>query len=137
MPNIADLYDQLGGSSVFSSLDLASGYHQFRLHPDDIPKTGFRTPLGAYQFRVLPFGLTNAGATFQATMNRIFQRYLNKFVLVYLDDILVFSNTPQEHTKHLALVLELLQSHKLYAKLSKCSTAVSCLSSGISSDEMA
>ena len=120
MPNTADLYDQLGGSSVFSSLDLASGYHQIRLHPDDIPKTGFRTPLGAYQFRVLPFGLTNAGATFQATMNRIFQPYLNEFVLVYLDDILVFSKTPEEHKKHLALVLELLQSHKLYAKLSKC-----------------
>ena len=104
MPNTADLYDQLGGSSVFSSLDLASGYHQIRLHPDDIPKTGFRTPLGAYQVRVLPFGLTNAGATFQATMNRIFQPYLNKFVLVYLDDILVFSKTPEEHKKLLALV---------------------------------
>jgi 8-oxo-dGTP pyrophosphatase MutT (NUDIX family) len=120
LPLISDLYDQLGGSTVFSSLDLASGYHQLRLHPDDIPKTSFRTPLGAYQFRVLPFGLTNSGATFQATMNRIFQPYLNKFVLVYLDDILVYSKTPAEHVEHLSTVLETLRTHRLFAKATKC-----------------
>ena len=120
LPRIDDLLDQLHGASVFSSLDLQSGYHQIRIKDEDVPKTAFRTPLGHYQFRVLSFGLTNAPATFQAVMNSIFRKHIGKFVLVYLDDILIFSKSPQEHAQHLRMVLDILGQHKLYAKMPKC-----------------
>ena len=120
LPLITDLYDKLGGATVFSTLDLASGYHQVLLHPDDVEKTTFRTPLGSYAFRVLPFGLTNSGAVFQAQMNRIFREQLGKYVLCYLDDICVYSRTPEEHLVHLEKVFEILRTNKFFAKQSKC-----------------
>ena len=119
LPRFDDLLDRLQGASVFSSLDLLSGYHPIRIANEDVPKTAFNTPLGLFEFRVLAFGLTNAPAAFQREMNRVF-RGLN-FVLVYLDDILVFSRNADEHEQHLRTVLQLLRKHDLYAKLSKCS----------------
>lgn len=120
LPRIDDLMDQLVGSKYFSSLDLAQGYHQIRISDDDVEKTAFRTPIGHYEYRVMPFGLTNAPATFQSVMNDVFREYLGKFVLVYLDDILVYSKTKDEHIGHLEIVLDLLRKHKFYAKLRKC-----------------
>ncbi|KAJ9517576.1 hypothetical protein QJQ45_025084, partial [Haematococcus lacustris] len=120
LPRIDQLLDRLHGATVFSSLDLQSGYHQIRIQPEDVPKAAFRTPYGHYQFKVLSFGLTNAPATFQAVMNDIFRDYLNDFVVVYLDDILVFSKNKAEHLKHLEIVFRILKEHELYAKLKKC-----------------
>jgi hypothetical protein len=120
LPRIDQLLDQLGGSTVFSSIDLASGYHQIRIASDEVPKTAFRTHIGHYEYRVLPFGLTNAPATFQALMNDLFRPHLNKFIAIYLDDILVFSKNPDEHLQHLRTVLETLRKANLYGKLSKC-----------------
>ena len=120
LPRIEDLFDKLGEARVFSSLDLAQGYHQIRVTDEDVPKTAFRTPFGHFQWRVLSFGLTNAPATFQRLMNDVFRPYLDRFVLVYLDDILVYSKSMEEHKKHLDQVLALLREHKLYAKPSKC-----------------
>ena len=120
LPRIDDLMDQLSGARYFTSLDLAQGYHQIRVTPEDVPKTAFRTPLGHFQYLVLPFGLTNAPATFQSMMNDIFREYLGQTVLVYLDDILVYSRTPAEHVTHVRDVLNLLRKHKLYAKMKKC-----------------
>ena len=120
LPRTDQLLDALSGAKVFSSLDLQSGYHQIRIPDEDVPKTAFRTPFGHYQFKVLSFGLTNAPATFQATMNDIFRPYLNKFVVVYIDDILVFSKTHQEHLQHLRLVLQVLRDNDFKIKLSKC-----------------
>ena len=105
---------------MFSSLDLQSGYHEIRIKDEDVPTTAFRTPLGHFQFRVLSFGWTNAPATFQATMNSIFREQIGKFVLVYLDDILIFSKSLEEHARHLRIVLDILQRNELYAKLPKC-----------------
>ena len=124
LPRIDDLFDQLAGSRVFSSLDLAQGYHQIRII-EDVPKTAFGVPFGHYQFKVLSFGLTNAPATFQGVMNKKFQQHLGKFVLVYLDDILVFSKTQEEHLEHLCKVFEILRENKLFAKLTKCHFAKS------------
>jgi hypothetical protein len=120
LPRIDDLLDQLCGAKFFSKLDLQSGYHQIRVKPDDVPKTAFRTKYGHYEWLVMPFGLTNAPATFQALMNAVLRPYLDKFVVVYLDDILVYSATEEEHKQHLALVLQTLREHQLYAKAVKC-----------------
>ena len=120
LPRIDDLVDQVQGSTVFSSLNLQSGYHQIRISDEDVPKTAFRTHIGLYQFSMLSFGLCSAPATFQAAMHDIFAPYIGNFVLVYSDDILIFSKTPEEHGKHLRLVIDLLRERKLYAKLSTC-----------------
>ncbi|GJY10671.1 putative reverse transcriptase domain-containing protein [Tanacetum coccineum] len=120
LPRIDDLFDQLQGSQFFSKIDLRSGYHQLRVHEDDIPKTAFRTRYGHFDFTVMPFGLTNAPAIFMDLMNRVCRPYLDKFVIVFIDDILIYSKTQEEHVEHLRLVLELLKKEKLYAKFSKC-----------------
>ena len=120
LPRIDDLFDQMRGSKVFSKIDLRSGYHQARIKDEDIHKIAFRTRYGHYEFVVVPFGLTNAPATFMCLMNSVFSRYLDKFVLVFLDDILVYSKNEEEHEEHLRLTLQLLREHQLYAKLSKC-----------------
>src|SRR4051794_5360295 len=120
LPRINDLYDQLAGSKVFSKLDLRLGYHQIRVREEDIPKTAFITRYGSYEYTVMSFCLTNAPATFSRLMNYIFMEYLNKFVVVYLDDILVYSKNKEEHAEHLCLILAKLREHKLYAKYSKC-----------------
>ncbi|KAJ9514839.1 hypothetical protein QJQ45_028614 [Haematococcus lacustris] len=120
LPRIDDLFDQLAGKSVFSSLDLQAGYHQISIPAEDVPKTAFRTPEGHYQFKVLCFGLTNAPATFQRVMNEAFAEVINDCALVYLDDILVMSENTEQHLVHLRRVFDLLRKNKFYAKLSKC-----------------
>ncbi|KAJ9507426.1 hypothetical protein QJQ45_006396 [Haematococcus lacustris] len=120
LPRIDDLFDQLAGKTVFSSLDLQAGYHQIRIPAEDVPKTAFRTPEGHYQFKVLCFGLTNAPATFQRVMNEAFAEVINDCALVYLDDILVMSENTEQHLVHLRRVFDLLRRNKFYAKLSKC-----------------
>src|SRR5262249_23872436 len=117
LPRIDDLFDQLQGASHFSKIDLRSGYHQLRIRREDIPKTAFRTRYGHYEFLVLPFGLTNAPAAFMDMMNRVFRQYLDKFVVVFIDDILVYSRGVEEHEQHLRIVLQTLREHQLYAKL--------------------
>ncbi|GKB47012.1 putative reverse transcriptase domain-containing protein [Tanacetum coccineum] len=120
LPRIDDLFDQLQGSSVYSKIDLRSGYHQLRVREEDIPKTAFRTRYGHYEFQVMLFGLTNAPAVFMDLMNRVCKPYLDKFVIVFIDDILIYSKNKQEHKEHLKLILELLKKEELYAKFSKC-----------------
>ncbi|GJS54853.1 putative reverse transcriptase domain-containing protein [Tanacetum coccineum] len=120
LPRIDDLFDQLQGSSVYSKIDLRSGYHQLRVRDEDIPKTAFRTRYGHYEFQVMPFGLTNAPAVFMDLMNRVCKPYLDKFVIVFIDDILIYSRNKEEHANHLRIILELLRKEKLYAKFSKC-----------------
>ncbi|GKC37917.1 putative reverse transcriptase domain-containing protein [Tanacetum coccineum] len=120
LPRIDDLFDQLQGSSVYSKIDLRSGYHQLRVREEDIPKTAFRTRYGHYEFQVMPFGLTNAPTVFMDLMNRVCRPYLDKFVIVFIDDILIYSKSKEEHEKHLKLILELLKKEELYAKFSKC-----------------
>ncbi|GJS64395.1 putative reverse transcriptase domain-containing protein, partial [Tanacetum coccineum] len=120
LPRIDDLFDQLQGSSVYSKIDLRSGYHQLRVREEDIPKTAFRTRYGHYEFQVMPFGLTNALAVFMDLMNWVCKPYLDKFVIVFIDDILIYSKNKQEHEEHLKLILEFLKKEELYAKFSKC-----------------
>ena len=120
LPRIDELLDRLHGAKYFSKLDLMSGYHQVRIKDEDVHKTAFRTIYGHFEFRVLPFGLTNAPATFMRLMNDVFRTYLDQFVIIYLDDILVFSRTKEEHASHLKTVLDLLRQHQLYAKAAKC-----------------
>ncbi|GJW26304.1 putative reverse transcriptase domain-containing protein [Tanacetum coccineum] len=120
LPMIDDLFDQLQGSSTYSKIDLRSGYHQLRVRDEDIPKTAFRTRYGHYEFQVMPFGLTNAPAVFMDLMNRVCKPYLDKFVIVFIDDILIYSRNKEEHANHLRIILELLKKEKLYAKFSKC-----------------
>ncbi|GKE81933.1 putative reverse transcriptase domain-containing protein, partial [Tanacetum coccineum] len=120
LPRIDDLFDQIQGSSVYLKIDLRSGYHQLRVRDEDIPKTDFRTRYGHYEFQVMPFGLTNAPAVFMDLMNRMCKPYLDKFVIVFIDDILIYSHNKEEHKDHLRTILELLKQEKLYAKFSKC-----------------
>ncbi|GKC97639.1 putative reverse transcriptase domain-containing protein [Tanacetum coccineum] len=117
---IDNLFDQLQGSSVYSKIDLRSGYHQLRVCEEDILKTAFRTRYGHYEFQVMPFGLTNAPIVFMDLMNRVCKPYLDKFVIVFIDDILIYSKNKQEHEEHLKIILELLKKEELYAKFSKC-----------------
>ena len=125
LPRIDDLFDQLQGASHFSKIDLRSGYHQLKIRREDIPKTAFRTWYGHYEFLVLPFGLTNAPAAFMDLMNRVFKPYLDKFVVVFIDGILIYLKS---HGEHLKIVLQTLRTHQLYAKLSKCEFWLNSLS---------
>jgi len=120
LPRIDDLFDQLKGACVFSKIDLRLGYHQVMIKEKDMQKTAFRTRYGHYEFVVMPFGLTNAPAIFMDLINRVFRSYLDKFVVVFIDDILIYSSSQMEHAYHLREVLETLRRNKLYAKLSKC-----------------
>ena len=120
LPRIEDLFDQLKGASVFLKIDLLSGYYQLQVKKVDVPKISFRTRYGHYEFLVMPFGLTNAPAAFMDLMNRVFHLYLDQFVVVFIDDILVYSKDAQEHEHHLRIVLQTLRENQLFAKLSKC-----------------
>jgi hypothetical protein len=120
MPRIDDLMDNLAGAKYFSSLDLTSGYNQFKLVDSDIPKTAFNTHIGKYEWKVLPMGLTNAPAVFQTKMNTLFGKHVNRWVCIYLDDVLIFSKTEEEHFQHIRWVLDILQKNGLKAKNSKC-----------------
>nr|ABA94346.1 retrotransposon protein, putative, Ty3-gypsy subclass [Oryza sativa Japonica Group] len=120
LPRIDDLFDQLKGAKVFSKIDLRSGYHQLRIREEDIPKTAFTTRYGLFECTVMSFGLTNAPTFFMNLMNKVFMEFLDKFVVVFIDDILIYSKSEEEHEHHLRLVLEKLKEHQLYAKFSKC-----------------
>jgi hypothetical protein len=117
---IEDLFDQMRGARVFSKIDLRSGYHQMRIRPSNIPKTAFSTRYGLYEFTVMSFGLTNAPAYFMNLMNKVFMEYLDRFVVVFIDDILIYSKSDSDHEEHLRLVLQKLRDNQLYAKYSKC-----------------
>ena len=114
------MFDQLRGARVYSKIDLRTGYHQLRVRETDIPKTVFRTRYGYFEFIVMPFGLTNVPAAFMDLMRKVFQPYLDQFVVVFVDDILIYSQSEWEHEYHLRIVLQLLRGHQLYAKFSKC-----------------
>jgi hypothetical protein len=120
LPRIDILFDQLAGAKVFSKIDPRSGYHQIKIRPSDIPKTAFSTRYGLYEYLVMSFGLTNAPAYFMYLMNSVFMQELDKFVVVFIDDILIYSKNPEDHAKHLHVILQRLRDHHLYAKFSKC-----------------
>ena len=120
LPHINILFDQLSKGKVFSRIDLRSGYHQIKIWPQDIPKTAFSTRYGLYEYLVMSFGLKNAPAYFKYLMNLVFMPELDKFVMVFIDDILVYSENEQDHDEHLRLVMNRLREHQLYAKFSKC-----------------
>jgi hypothetical protein len=120
LPRIEDLFDQMRGARVFSKIDLRSGYHQMKIRPSDIPKTTFSTRYGLYEFTIMSFGLTNAPAYFMNLMNKVFMEYLDRFVMVFIDDILIYSKSESDHEEHLRLVLQKLRDNQLYAKFSKC-----------------
>jgi hypothetical protein len=120
LPRIDILFDQLAGAKVFSKIDLRSGYHQIKIRPSDIPKTAFSTRYGLYEYLVMSFGLTNALAYFMYLMNSVFMLELDKFVVVFIDDILIYSKTEEDHANHIRVILQRLRDHRLYAKFSKC-----------------
>jgi Reverse transcriptase (RNA-dependent DNA polymerase) len=120
LPRIEEVWDQLGGSIYFSAIDLRSGYNQIRIVEEDVHKTSFRTRFGSFDFLVVPFGLSNAPPIFQSVMNDVLREYLNDWCIVYLDDVLIHSLTPEEHLEHIELVFKTVREHKLYGKLSKC-----------------
>jgi len=120
LPRIDLLFDQLAGAKVFSKIDLRSGYHQMKIKPEDVPKTAFTTRYGLYEYLVMSSRLTNAPAHFMYLMNSVFMRELDKFVVVFIDDILIYSKTKKEHAEHLRIVLTRLRDHQLYANFSKC-----------------
>ena len=120
LPRIDELFDQLGGSKLFSKIELRSGYNQLRIREEDIPKTAFRTRYRHFEFLMMLFCLTNVPAAFMYLMNRVFRPYLDKFTVVFIDDILVYSKTCEEHVEHLTIVLQILRDHQLYAKREKC-----------------
>jgi hypothetical protein len=120
LPRIDILFDQLSKAKVFSKIDLRSGYHQIKIHPEDIPKTTFSTRYGLYEYLVMSFELTNAPTHFMYLMNSVFMQELDKFMVVFIDDILIYSKNEEEHDEHMRIVLSRLREHQLYAKFSKC-----------------
>ena len=120
LPRIDDLVDQLKGSKYYTKIDLRTGYPQLRIREEDIPKTTLHNRYGHFEYTVMPFGLTNALVAFMDLMHWVFRLYLDQLVIVFIDDILIYSRTPEEHERHLTIVLQTLKEHKLYAKMSKC-----------------
>jgi hypothetical protein len=120
LPRIEDLFDQMRGARVFSKIDLRSGYHQMKIWPSDIPKTAFSIRYGLYEFIVMSFGLNNAASYFMNLMKKVFMEYLDKFVVVFIDNILIYSKNDSDHEEHLRLVLQKLRDNQLYAKYCKC-----------------
>ena len=125
IPVVDELLDELHGTRFFTKLDLHSGYHQVRMHPDDIAKTAFRTHHGHFEFLVMPFGLSNSPATFQALMNDVLRPFLCRYVMVFFDDILIFISSWAEHLQHIRIILDALRAHRLHLKRSKCSFGAS------------
>jgi hypothetical protein len=121
LPNINDPFDQLKGAKVFSKIDLRLGYFQLKIQEQDIPKTASTTRYGLYEYTVMSFGLTNAPTYFMTMMNKVFMEYLDKFLVVFIDDILIYSKDEKEHEKHIRLIMEKLREHKLYAKFTRVS----------------
>ena len=120
LPQIDDLFDRLRCSKYYTKIDLCTGYHQLQIREEDLPKTTFHTRYGHFEYTVMSFRLTNAPAAFMDLMHRVFQPYLDQFVIVFIDDILIYSQTHEEHELHLTIVLQNLREHKLYAKMRKC-----------------
>jgi hypothetical protein len=120
LPRSDEMFDRLGGARVFSKLDLKTGFHQIRLRPEDIEKTAFNTKYGQFEYLVMPMGLCNAPATFQTLMNNIFYDCIDDFLVVYMDDLLIFSKNEEDHMRHVEMVLQRLREHKLYVSPKKC-----------------